>query len=967
MNFKHTILSPILIFFVISNALFASGSIKGVVIDSTSGEPLYGASVYLKGTGFGSATNFDGKFSIYNIPSGGYILRVQYVGYRTIEEKVQINDNTVLSLNFELSTIVMEGEEVVVMGQAVGQAAAINQQLSSNTIKNVVSSEKIMELPDANAAESVARLPGISLIRSGGEGNMVAIRGLSPAYNSIAIGGVQVPSTDTDDRSVDLSMISSEILSGIEVTKALTPDKDANAFGGVVDFRLATAKKGGFYSNLRVQTGYNDIRDDYGNYRASIIMSDRFFDEKFGIIVTANMERTQRGHDSYEADWVLLREKRSDEQYAPMTPEIIGLEYDENDRRRYGFSVLFDYTIPHGSIGLNSFLSKRQDLSATQSTDYNYSDAMVYRSFQKSRSRVAVMSTALEGKHDYDFMNIDWSLSYSSSETTTPFSNTFYFAQSGAIDLNQLSTTPTAKEVIGATTDDLTDSYFYRITSRRNAASENTNAYKIDFKMPYTLFSSLAGYLKFGTKFNRTTRDRDNISSFINMYSYYSSETEIYHPDYGKPGFEFQLVPGSGGQASILNYLDPYFDPGDFMNGDYEYENGLSEYILTYLLDNYVQDSALTYQRSASLNDYGVEENIAAGYAMTELNYGRFLTIISGVRFERTYLYLDGKTGTVPNEVTEYAYDDNPVNDTSATASYKNWFPMVHFRIKPTNWCDLRLAYTESISRPRMEWMLPNIRINGNDNTVEIGRPDLKPQVSKNYDLYLSVYSNKIGLFSVGGFYKDISDLIYLRSGHKILDPEAEGFPSNWKGLLLDAPENNTSKTEVYGIEFEWQSNLLWLPKPFNSLVININYSHIWSETDYPISYVNTETLTEYPYIRTTVVDTSRSGQMPDQANDIANISLGYDIDKFSCRISLAYQGESLAAVGEREELDGFTSPTSHLDLSLKYQFTDMFGVYFNMNNITNCADESYQQTESFMSSTQYYGLTADLGITVKL
>ena len=65
---------------------------------------------------------------------------------------------------------------------------AINKQLKAKSIKNIVSSDRIQELPDANAAETVARIPGVSIRREGGEGNKVVIRGLSPKYNKITVG-----------------------------------------------------------------------------------------------------------------------------------------------------------------------------------------------------------------------------------------------------------------------------------------------------------------------------------------------------------------------------------------------------------------------------------------------------------------------------------------------------------------------------------------------------------------------------------------------------------------------------------------------------------------------------------------------------------------------------------------------------------------------------------------------------------
>ena len=84
-------------------------------------------------------------------------------------------------------------------------------------------------------------------------------------------------------------MISSEILAGIEVTKALTPDKDADAFGGIVNFKLATAHEGGFKYNFRFQERYNAQRAEPGQYKGCMTMSKRYWDEKLGIMVTGNI------------------------------------------------------------------------------------------------------------------------------------------------------------------------------------------------------------------------------------------------------------------------------------------------------------------------------------------------------------------------------------------------------------------------------------------------------------------------------------------------------------------------------------------------------------------------------------------------------------------------------------------------------------------------------------------------------
>jgi len=188
------------------------GSLSGTVRDSQSGEPLPGANIYLNGTAIGGVSDLNGLYLIKQIPAGSYMLKISFIGYKRKEVSIQIRPGEAKKLDLSLDFDVVRGGTMVITAQAEGQVAAINKQLRSNTIKNVVASERIMELPDANAAESIGRLSGVSIQRSGGEGNRAVIRGLSPTYNAITINGDKIPATDLGDRSVDLNMISPEML-----------------------------------------------------------------------------------------------------------------------------------------------------------------------------------------------------------------------------------------------------------------------------------------------------------------------------------------------------------------------------------------------------------------------------------------------------------------------------------------------------------------------------------------------------------------------------------------------------------------------------------------------------------------------------------------------------------------------------------------------------------------------------------
>ncbi len=137
----------------------------------------------------------------------------------------------------------------------------------------MVSAARIQELPDANAAESLGRLPGISVVRSGGEADEVVIRGMAPKYNRVLINGVELTSSDPNNQSVNLSMISSNMLAGMEVKKTVTADMDANVIGGVVNLELREAKvevPGVPQYSFLVQGGYNALSNAYNklnNYK----------------------------------------------------------------------------------------------------------------------------------------------------------------------------------------------------------------------------------------------------------------------------------------------------------------------------------------------------------------------------------------------------------------------------------------------------------------------------------------------------------------------------------------------------------------------------------------------------------------------------------------------------------------------------------------------------------------------------
>ncbi len=257
-----------------------------------------------------------------------YTLKVSYIGYEPKTIQLTLKENEHLEENIQLEGVAVATGEVVVTAQASGQNAAINQQLASSNIVNVVSSARIQELPDANAAESIGRLPGISLIRSGGQATQVVIRGISPQYNQITIAGVPIPSNESgrqinsDDplgsrvgggRGVDMRMISSSSLAGIEVYKTNTPDMDADVLGGTVNLGIRKASKGiserplglSYLPGISIsaQGGYTNLTSEYNNYKFDLSLERRFLDERFGVFVQGIVQQQNFTSDHLDATY----------------------------------------------------------------------------------------------------------------------------------------------------------------------------------------------------------------------------------------------------------------------------------------------------------------------------------------------------------------------------------------------------------------------------------------------------------------------------------------------------------------------------------------------------------------------------------------------------------------------------------------------------------------------------------------
>jgi TonB-dependent receptor len=365
----------------------------------------------------------------------------------------------------------------------------------------------------------------------------------------------------------------------------------------------------------------------------------------------------------------------------------------------------------------------------------------------------------------------------------------------------------------------------------------------------------------------------------------------------------------------------------------------------------------------AELDDYLAGEKVTAAYAMVEIKWGTWVTILPGVRYERTVNWYKTRFGEVTRDATTGDVIARSGQDTVGTLSYDDVLPMLHIRFNFTDWADLRLAATRSISRPDYQNLVPRRKIDGDALEAYYGNPYIGRIRAVNYDAALSFYNGWLGLLSVGGFYKIVRDIDYIKQG--LIKFYDKSDPTRFTTYKLFQPDNLPYDSRVYGLEGEIQTNLQFLPSPFDGILLNINFSRIFSKTLLP--YVDYSQRDPFPPFRPTPKDTSRVIPMPGQSDRIANLTIGYEKGSFSGRLSLIYQSNALAVIGETVEVDGYTDDYKRWDLTLQYKLPWHSSVMLSINNLTNLPDRSFTSAMQYATEEKYFGWNADLGIRFEL
>jgi TonB-dependent receptor len=190
--------------------------------------------------------------------------------------------------------------EVVVVGTRAALVESRDLKKSAGIVQDSIVAEDLGRFPDANVADSLSHITGVSISRTrGGEGQYVSVRGLGPGYSIVTLNG-RILATDGDGREFAFDVLPSEVISGADVYKSSDAAQLEGSIGGTVN--LSSAKplsNPGRHLNLSVDGDYNDLSEDNG-FKVSGVFGNTFAGETVGVLLTATYQDTTDRSDAVQ-------------------------------------------------------------------------------------------------------------------------------------------------------------------------------------------------------------------------------------------------------------------------------------------------------------------------------------------------------------------------------------------------------------------------------------------------------------------------------------------------------------------------------------------------------------------------------------------------------------------------------------------------------------------------------------------
>ena len=809
------------------------GTVTGSVMDSA-GVPLQGAKISLDPSGISALSDATGQFTLTGVPAGTYTATVAYSGFQTFMQTAAVASGQALRLDTTLKVSTNQENVEVYAGRQGGEVEAINRTFTADNIINVLPADVIKSLPNANVADAIGRLPGVTLERDEGEGKYVQVRGTEPRLTNTTVDGVNIATAETV-RQVKLDIIPADLVESVQINKTLQANMPADGIGGSVDLRTKSATDRPTIA-LESTGGYTPIIGGRPAYQFDGTVGKRFLESgKLGLLGGGSYDWNGRGINDVE----------------PGPVQLGG--YDQRDyqyyRSRLGFAGTVDYRFSNTSSvylkGLYSLFhnyGNRWDYNvATTFTQNGVPDGTGSTTFGAEIRRPVqdIGSLQLGGRHVISRSLLAWDLESSVGRTRDNGYSDASFTPVPTSNLNAIqfgldTSNPQIPKLTTPAGVNIFDPTQYQFTQNR---INNYYSPEVDLGFGASLSTTY------------TVHGRPSIfefgGRFRNVHKFANQDTRYYVP-----------TSASGDPTlSMTNFLGSFTDPNYYGNS---YTFGP-----TVNYDKVTAFKAITENTAKAQlgNNFNFIEKVGAGYLMNTVDLGKF-RVLAGLRFESTNQNDAGNTAA-----------STTVTGTTK-GSYLDILPSASVRYSLTPESGIRLVYGRGLSRPNFSDLVSFATVSpGGVRTLSsIGNPNLKAEHADNVDLLYERSLNPVGLLQAGVYYKHLADPIL---------PVNTTLPN---GTIQTQP-NNAGSAYVYGFEIAFQQHFTYLPGLLNGTGLSANYGYSASRVNFPP--INADGTGS-------ALGRSDHPDLLRQAPHTWNISPTYDRQRLSVRLGLSYNAANI-------------------------------------------------------------------------
>jgi iron complex outermembrane receptor protein len=704
-----------------------------------------------------------------------------------------------------------DGVEVIqVTGIVSSLKRAMADKKESAIVSDGISAEDLGKFPDLNVAESLQRITGVSIDRSGGEGQFVTVRGFGPQFNSVLVNGRQI-ATENPGREFSFDVLAAEMITGAQVYKSSNAALQAGGIGATINTTTARPfDVDGFKIAGSVKGTYEDLNEEYSP-SASILISNTFQDDRLGVLFAASHQKRKvnintigtagwrPGIDLFNTDGDLLAENIT-------IPRNMDHAVDEQDRTRTNASLVLQYA-PSDDITLtfDGFISEFEVDSQVRDLAAWYEPNRVGEVEFDDATRTATLITQEGGNAASDFVETTRGRRNVSIEA---FGINAEWAINDALTANiDLSTSSAENDTSNG------DTYFsvigivnnYRSileNGRLRTEHDNFNGSSI----PDASLGRAHVYAQEGDKdedeitelkWDFTYLPDSDLVTKVDFGAYYQDrEKRIQNFRHGTQGFDLFGLFG-GYRAPVPDGTLQVYTAENFFPGvaDTWYTYDAAGFFNVLETNTAIQEAndvtaGLPIGTTAGIiglnggwapslqDDYSIiGEEVTSAYVdvFLEGDVGEMTWSAQvGGRYSQTETSVDGVEQTLIDiQATSdttlfqniFAAGSSPVNESS---DYSNFLPSINFKLNVTDDLLVRLAYYDSMTRPTLTQLTPVTNIGESrvqNLTAAGGNASLKPFKATNYDVSVEWYFGDASSLSVAYFNKSVEDFITTLSG----------------------------------------------------------------------------------------------------------------------------------------------------------------------------------------------------------